>query len=155
MKKILILSASIATISCQNNVPKCNDPKVFEIIHSIINENKNQILFENGAQVIRDEDTISSNNTQIVDIITTKKDDELNSCGCEGTLIYESKYKDIFMYKLFQKDSNGNNVPNENYDKEITSINEGSIIYSAQKNSDDEIIVKVESIGPLKTKEEL
>ena len=58
------------------------------------------------------------------------------------------------MYKMSDKDSNGNNVPNENYDKESTVIMEGLIKYTAQKNSENEIIVKVESIGTLKSKEE-
>ena len=43
MKKISILVASISLISCQNNVPKCDDPEVLKTIYSILNENKDKI----------------------------------------------------------------------------------------------------------------
>ena len=69
MKKILILVTSIATISCQNNVPKCDDPEVFETIYSIINENKNHITDNYGREVISEDINISSENTKISDII--------------------------------------------------------------------------------------
>ncbi len=43
MKKISILIASVSLISCQNNVPKCDDADVLKTIYAIINENKDKI----------------------------------------------------------------------------------------------------------------
>ena len=126
MKKTLILLTSLIAISCQNNVPKCDDPEVFNTIYSIINENKDKLRNESGNRSLIELLTknITSENTKITEIMTTKNDTELNSCGCEGKLIITRE----------------------------GSTTEGLIEYTAQKNSENEIIVKVENIPVLQDK---
>ena len=134
MKKTLILVTSILTISCQNNVPKCDDPEVFKTIYSILNENKDKIGDEYGHFPLYFylDENINSDNISVTEIITNKKDTELNSCGCEGKL------------SINKVEVDGNIEGKMKY--------EGLIQYSAQKNSEDNIIVKVENISPLELK---
>jgi hypothetical protein len=135
MKKISILVASVSLISCQNNVPKCDDPEVFKTIYSILSENKDKIGDEYGHYPLYfyPNEKINSENISVTEIITNKKDTELNSCGCEGKLSIDKVEVD------------GNIEGKMKY--------EGLIEYSAQKNSEDNIIVKVENISPLDLKD--
>lgn len=125
MKKILILATSVVIISCQNNVPKCDEPEVFETIYSILRENKDEMKNEYGFSPlfgIKDEE-INAKSIQISDILTTKNDNELKSCSCEGTIT------------IMNNDS---------------LVGKGIIEYSAQKNSDDNIVVKLENLPLIK-----
>lgn len=58
-------------------------------------------------------------NAKMKNIMTLNEDEKLNTCGCKGSLIIEGGAK-----------------------------NEGVVEYSAQKNSEGEVVVNVESAGP-------
>ena len=128
MKKILILVASITVISCQDNVPKCNDPEVLKIIYSVINENKDKMTFDAeifGIMPYGNKKELTSENLEITNLLTKSKDAELSSCGCEGKLTIK-------------------NISEEN------TVLEGLIEYTAQKDTENNIIVKVENLSTLK-----
>ncbi|WP_140485531.1 hypothetical protein [Flavobacterium sp. GSA192] len=143
MKNKLILLTSIIAISCQNNVPKCDDPEVTKTIYSILSENKDKIKDRYGVAPLSfyPNEKINSEYVKLSEIITTNKDSELKSCGCEAKLSIAT---------LFNKgyDSNGN-VKIKLIDK---LISEGVIQYMAQSNSEEGIIVKVEDISQLESK---
>lgn len=123
MKKIIILAGLISLSSCEKNVPKCDDPEVIKTLYSILNENKNKLRNEAGSRSLIELLTkeISSENTKIANIVTTKKDNELNSCNCEGKVIIERE----------------------------GSTTEGELEYTTQTTSEKEIIVKIENIPVL------
>ena len=145
MKKILFLVIAITTISCQNSTPKCDDPEVLKTILQIFKENNIEIMYADGYGSVKG-DTLSSANTKITDILTTKKDNDLNSCGCEGKLSIESKY---ISKELEYKNGEFHQAE---IGVEKTSIREGLMQYTAQRNSENELIVKVENVEPLTLK---
>lgn len=128
MKKIILLTSVIA-ISCQNNVPKCDDAKVTNTIYSIFSENKDKIEDEYGHKPLYfyPNEKIDSENVKLSETVTTYKDSELKSCGCEA--------------KISVADLSNKRVRYE-----------GVIQYIAQSNSEDDIIVKVENVSPLELK---
>lgn len=143
MKKISILIASVSLISCQNNVPKCDDADVLKTIYAIINENKDKIENSYGQHPLGlyPEEKINAENIEITEIITSNKDSELKSCGCEAKIsIANLQHNGL--------DSNGELA----IELDQKARNEGTIQYTAQNNSEDNIIVKVENITPLELK---
>ena len=143
MKKISILIASVSLISCQNNVPKCDDADVLKTIYAIIYENKDKIenIYGQHPLGLYPEEKINTENIEITEIMTSNKDSELNSCGCEAKIsIANLQHNGI--------DSNGELA----IELDQKTRNEGIIQYTAQNNSEDNIIVKVENISPLELK---
>ena len=110
----------ITLVSCGNNAPKCDDKEVTETVLSILSENSKSLVDQYGRNSI----IIDPKTAKIKNIMTPSADDELNSCGCEGTI-----------------ETNESFLPGE-----------GSVNYTAQKNSEGEIIVKVDNTGPFNTK---
>lgn len=109
--------------SCGNSTPKCDDKEVTKTVISILEENPYSLSYENGRS---SGVAIDRKKAKVKNIMTTKTDDGLNICGCEGTV--ESPI--------------GIN----------SSTIEGSVSYSAQKNSEDKVVVKVDNVGPFKIK---
>ena len=94
----------------------CNDEKVKKQVFQILKQNLNFITRE------MDED----NQYSLENIFTVEKNDELQSCGCEGTFVSENSFGII-----------------------VRPVNDGlrktlNINYKAQINEDGEIIVKAE-----------
>ncbi|TDE46534.1 hypothetical protein E0I26_00160 [Flavobacterium rhamnosiphilum] len=85
-----------------------------------------QILEENNEILINENGNrafiynVSAKDSKIDNIMTTSFDNSLKICNCEGNI----KIGDTIIYK-------------------------GSIKYTAQKNENDDLIVKVESVSPL------
>ncbi len=139
MKKIIFVAGFTIFYSCKENsnennsensifssneTVKCDDKDVITTVISILYEKDGQIpidYFDTGnVRYIGDKSFITQ--TSINNILTVNLNKELNSCNCEGSLYYKNPTKDGI-------DANG------------------SIKYLAQKNSQGEIIVKVEDIG--------
>lgn len=116
MKKIIIVLSLITFISCNKDVPKCEDKEILGTVISLLSENSMSLIDNYGRNSVM----IDTAKAEIDNIMTTSTNPELNSCGCEGTLI----------------------LPNH----------EGIVKYSAQKNSEGEIIVKVDDAGPFQFK---
>ncbi|MFV5700274.1 hypothetical protein ACM55F_00220 [Flavobacterium sp. XS2P12] len=85
-----------------------------------------QILEENNEILINENGNrafiynVSAKDSKIDNIMTTSIDNSLKICNCEGNI----KIGDTIIYR-------------------------GSIKYTAQKNENDDLIVKVESVSPL------
>ncbi|MEB3380379.1 hypothetical protein VL762_11775 [Flavobacterium psychrophilum] len=126
MKKIIIIACLAILSSCGNKAsetPKCDDKEVTETVSSILLENKNSLIDEFGKNGV----ILNENDMKIINVITTNKNDELKSCNCEGTL--------------------------ESYtDNGVKITTEGNVIYFAQKNSEGEVVVKIDDAGPFNIK---
>ena len=139
MKKIIFIVGLTIFYSCKENsneeksensifssneTIKCDDKDVITTVLSIIFEKEGQIPIKywDGGNVFYFGDKSFIPQTSINNILTLKLDKELNSCSCEGSLYYKNRVKDGIDAK-------------------------GSIKYLAQKNSQGEIIVKVENVG--------
>lgn len=123
VSKIIMMAGLISLSSCEENVPKCDNPEVIKTLYSILNENKAKLRNEAGSRSLIELLTkeISSENTKIANIVTTKNDNELNSCNCEAKVIIERG----------------------------GSTSEGELEYTTQTTSEKEIIVKIENIPVL------
>lgn len=101
--KIIMMAALISLSSCEKDVPKCDNPQVIESVFSILNQNRGNLVDEYGGHSIG---TISKiYNDKITNIMTTIEDENLHSCGCEGSLVKGNKAADI-IYSA-QKNSSG------------------------------------------------
>lgn len=101
--RIIMIFGLISLSSCEKNVPKCDDPQVIESVFSILNQNRGNLVDQYGGHSIG---TISKiYNDKITSIMTTNEDENLHSCGCEGSLVKGNKAADI-IYSA-QKNSSG------------------------------------------------
>jgi hypothetical protein len=82
-------------------------------------EENNEILIDNNGNRAFIYN-VNTENSKIDNIMTTSVDGNLKICNCEGNI----KIGDTIIYR-------------------------GSIMYTAQKNANDEVLVKVESVSPL------
>lgn len=132
MKKTFLLASLTILCACGGNnsssenksiftsdeTPKCEDSEVTNTVLSMLNENITELYLENmnspGGVYIGE-------SAKIKNIMTTNKNEELKSCGCEGT-IESGLFNEKFIHKA-------------------------NVSYVAQKNSEGEIIVKIEDVG--------
>lgn len=106
----------------KNDSPKCDDKEVTETVSSILLENRTSLIDKYGRNGV----LLNEKDIKIKNIMTTSINDELKSCNCEGSI--------------------------ESYISGIDMTTEGNVIYTAQKNSEGEVIVKVDDAGPFNLK---
>ncbi len=189
MKKTLLLLLFVVTISCQNktskgdesssiissiskfisqdNTPKCDESDVFKTIYEIIKENKKNIGDVLGGNPLSfyPDNVINSENIKITEIMTSNKDSELKSCGCEAKLSISEVEPEFLsglgLIEMLKLDPNYSKKK-DLIDKALDTISvpmvknkkyESLIQYRVQRNSENNLVVKVENIFPLELKE--
>ncbi len=122
MKKICMIASLAFLWSCGNSAPKCDDSQVVETVKELIMESHGQLevgLLLGGYIQL---DSINSNSLELVNIMTKSKNDDIKSCGCEGS----------FEFNTIQ-----------NAEQKITA----NVKYEAQENSKGDVIVQVNEIS--------
>ena len=107
-----------------SDVPKCEDEDVKNTVISILIENRIKL----GLNSEWIEESMLTGNGKLKNILTKSINEELKSCNCEGTYTQEIEAQGVKGLLL------------------------GNIIYTAQKNSEGEIIVNIEETGIFETK---
>ena len=132
MKKIIMITSLITLSSCGNKAPKCEDKKVTELVLSILDDNKDKLQGNLPIFGLVPFRTFKKENSKVANIMTTSSDDKLLICGCEGSVEAWTEKSD---------------------DGKKTDTLVSTITYTAQMNSEKEIIVKVNDVKPFEMKD--
>ncbi len=112
MKKGLFIFSLLPLFGCNDNSSKCSDPDVKQTAISMFQER--------GLNVHNEKDM------RLENIITTDKNDELKSCGCQATL-------PGFYYR-----------PNKNWGNKLQH-QDPTVKYEVQETDDGEKMVTIET----------
>lgn len=126
MKKIIVIAGLITLSSCADNTPKCDDKKVTDLVLSILDDNKENLQANISIFGLLPFKTFKKENAKVINIMTISSDEKLSICGCEGSVKVMTKKSDSLI---------------------------NNITYTAQMNSENEVVVKVNNVGPFQMNE--
>lgn len=132
MKKIIMIASLTTLISCGNKAPKCEDKKVTDLVLSVLDDNKDKLQLNLPIFGLIPLNTFKKENSKVTNIMTTSSDDKLLICGCEGSVAAW--------------------IEKSNNEKKADTL-VSNITYTAQMNSENEIIVKVNDVEPFEMKD--